>query len=468
MGRAVVIGGSLAGSLCARVLADHFDEVVLVDRDRGLPGAEGPRRAVPQGKHLHALWHSGLRAMEELLPGLIDHLVANGAVPGDAGYDFGWWRLGRRRAPVRLGTASLAMTRPFLEASVRARLAELPGVEVRIARVEALSATRGVVDGVLLGAPGDVADPGGGATGEATRERLGASLVVDCSGRASQLGSWLSELGYAPPAPQQVSMELGYGTRLFRRVHGETLVDGTTGLTSLVAAPAHRRGVTVLAVEGDRWIVTVAGHADDRPSPDEHEFMARCQGEGIEPLDRLLDQAEPLSAVVPYRMPASIRRDFQKMARFPEGLLVAGDAVASFNPVYGQGMSCAAFHALALRSHLRSGGGSPAGYLRQVKKITDRAWTLSVTEDFRLPTTKGRRPPGTAVTHWLGDRYAKGVLDDAGLHRRFLRVAAMETGPVSLLAPAAVTALWRSARGNGGPARPDAAHPGGAARPPVT
>lgn len=440
MGRAVVIGASVAGALCARQLADHFDEVVVVDRDDQLGATDGSRRAVPQGRHLHALWHTGLSAMEALLPGLVDELAAAGAIPNDAGYDFGWWQLGRRRAPVRLGERSLMMTRPLLEATVRSRVLGLPNVRVERGRVEGLSATGAGVDGVVWSSP----------SGPGDTDRLPAALVADCSGRASQLGSWLSALGYEPPAPSQVSMEIGYATRTLRRAGGERLADGTMGLTSLAAPPAKCRGAALVAVEGGRWMLTVAGYADDRPSSDAEDFSARCRDEGVPPLDALMDQAEPVSEVVTYRMPTSIRRDYHRMARFPAGLVVAGDAVASFNPVYGQGMTCAALHARALGSYLHDRRGSIAEYLREVKKFTDRAWSISVTEDFRLPTTRGPRPPGTALSHWLGDRYARAVLVDGELHHRFLRAASMEVGTTLLLEPAALVALRRSGRSGTG------------------
>lgn len=434
MSRAVVIGASLAGSLCARVLTEHFDEVLVVERDHELQ-AMGPRRAVPQGHHLHALWHTGLVAMEQLYPGLTDELIAGGAVPSDAGYDSGWWHLGRRRVPVRLGTNSLMMSRPFLESTVRARMLALPNLQLRRARVDGLDATTRGVNAVLV------------ASHEQNgRERLGADLVVDCSGRASQLGTWLASLGYQPPRQEQVAMDIGYATRLFRRRPSERLGDGTAGLVCLAAPPARRRGAAVAAIEGGRWLVTLAGYADDRPTADEADFAARCRDERVAPLDELIEGTEAVSEVVTYRMPTSIRRAFHKMPRFPRGLFVAGDSVASFNPIYGQGMTCAAFHAQTLRLHLQRTQRSPGKYLRTLKEITNRAWAVSVSEDFRLATTKGRRPPGTALSHRLGNRYALATLVDPELHRLFLRVASMELGPASLLTPSALLALRKSTR----------------------
>lgn len=441
MKQAVVVGASLAGCMCARALADRAEDVVLVERDRGVL-ERGARRGVPQGQHLHALWWTGLGAMEEMFPGLSQSLVEGGAVPGDPGFDFGWWWQGRRRAPVRLGKRALAMSRPFLETTVRRRTLELPNVRLRFGAARGLTATGGRVDGVLVGGLEDEPDEKG--------ERLPADLVVDCSGRGSQLPAWLAELGYEAPTRREVSMDIGYARRSFRRPPGTKLSDGTTGLASLPTADQGFRAVFVFSIEGDSWLVGVAGYGADKPTTDEADFLERCRCHDVSPLAELLEMAEPTSEVVPYRMPNSTRRDYAAMKRLPLGLLAAGDAIASFNPIYGQGMTCAAFHAQALRSYLASPESSTAGYFQAVKKVADAAWVLSVTEDFRLPTTRGERPKGTGLSHRIGDWYAPAMLVKPALHERFLKVAAMEAPPSSLLAPAALFTLAVRARANRG------------------
>lgn len=441
MQRAVVIGASIAGCLCASVLAERAEEVVVVERDPGVL-EPGPRRGVPQGRQLHALWWTGLAAMEERFPGLSDELVAKGAVPGDPGHDFGWWWNGRRRAPVRLGRRGLMLSRPFLEATVRERALALANVRLRPGAVTGLTATGDRVDGVVWSGPDD--DPG------QPGERLAADLVVDCSGRGSQVPAWLAELGYDGPSRREVAMDVGYACRSFRRPPGTGLADGTRGLAALPCAAEGYRTVFAFSAEGDRWLVGVAGYAADRPTSDEPDFTGRCLRHDIPPLTKLLDSAEPTSDVVPYRMPNSIWRDYAARSRAPRGLLVAGDAVASFNPIYGQGMTCAAFHARALRAHLADAAGTPVGYFRAVNKVAKAAWALSVGEDFRVPTTRGERPMGTGLTHRLGDWYAPAVLTEPRLHGRFLKVAAMESPPTALVAPAALVTLAATARAKRG------------------
>lgn len=236
-------------------------------------------------------------------------------------------------------------------------------------------------------------------------------------------------------------MDVGYGRRYFERPPGAKLSDGTIGLAALPCAAEHYRSAFVFSVERDSWLVGVAGYAADKPTADDGDFMNRCRSHDVSPLTDLLEAAEPKSGVVPHRMPNSLWRDYSALKRFPRGLFVAGDAVASFNPIYGQGMTCAARHAQALRSYLDRGSSSPVEYFRAVKKIAGAAWALSVGEDFRLPTTRGERPLGTGLSHRIGDWYVPAMRAEPRLHERFLRAAAMEAPVTSLLSPYALGRL---------------------------
>ncbi|HWZ33738.1 MAG TPA: hypothetical protein VNX18_20500 [Bryobacteraceae bacterium] len=82
---AVVIGGSMAGLLAARVLSDRYARVTLIDRDM-FPAVGEQRRGVPQGVHTHALLFGGRRIMDRLFSGLSEELLSMGA-NRDAGTD---------------------------------------------------------------------------------------------------------------------------------------------------------------------------------------------------------------------------------------------------------------------------------------------------------------------------------------------------------------------------------------------
>ncbi len=375
--------------------------------------------------------------MEAWFPGLAEELVAGGALTGDAGWDFRWWQDGRVRAQVRTGLQGVTMTRPFLESTIRDRSLGLGNVRIQHGSCAGLTATGSAVDGVVA------TDDGGGE-----EERIQADLVVDCSGRSTRLPEWLATLGYAAPPVEEVKVQIGYAARMFERGATDRLDDGAGGMACLPVAPHHDRAAFVFAVEGGRWLVSIGGAGSGRPTTDVEEFTNACIEMGAPPLTALVGGCAPIGDVATHKFHASVRRDFHRVQAFPTGLLAAGDAIASFNPIYGQGMTCAVTHIQALEAELRSSGVNvdASRYFKAAKKITDLAWTTAVTEDFRRRDTEGERPRGTAVAHKIGDLYARASLTDPELHARFLHVLQMRTTPPSLLHPGALLRLARASR----------------------
>lgn len=438
MERAVVLGGSIAGLLAARVLADHAGQVVVVERDE-LADAPRPRRGVPQGRQLHGLLSRGLDEMEAIFPGLTDELVASGAEAADPGVDLHWYVDGVRKpaAPVGVG---VACSRPFLEWHLRRRLLAAPGVVVLRGRAEGLTVTAGRVDGVEVA---DALDAGDGDTG-----RVAADLVVDCTGGATRLGAWLAAAGYEAPPERRISVDLGYATRFYRRGPGDRL-DGALGVLSLTQDVRRARGGGAFAVEGDRWMVTVGGYLDDRPTAQAAEFVARVASEPVAALRRLVTEGEPIDEVATHRFAASVRRDFHRLGRLPGGLVAAGDAVARFNPIYGQGMTSAALHAATLGRYLAAGSDphAPAErYFRDLRRAVDAVWRVSANEDFRLPHVTGDRPPGLWLAHRVSSIYTRATLRDAAMHRLFLLVLNFQAGPESLVRPDNLARAWLASR----------------------
>lgn len=441
VGRAVVLGSSVAGSLAAGVLSTFFDEVVIVERDE-LDGSPR-RRGVPQSQQLHGLLDRGLEEMERIFPGLTAELVADGALQGDTGVDCHWYVDGIRKPAAPLGQTGVACTRPFLEQHLRRRAVAAPGVRL----------LQGVhVDGLRFGgsrATGVQLRPGEAPAGE---ELLDADVVVDCSGRSSQIATWLSEAGFSPPAEEKMQIDLGYATRYFRREPGATL-DGATSLLSLASpkaiAAGWLRGGGVFAVEGDRWMMMLGGYADQRPTGDPEDFLLAAKQDPAPPLGEVVTSCEALSDPITFRYPASIRRDFDRCERLAENLYVAGDAVSSFNPVYGQGMTCAALHAAALRDHFEADDGRSTGtrrYFQAVAKISAAAWSTSAIEDLRLPHAQGRRPRGLKLQHWVGELLTESTRRDAELHRQFLEVVNLRAEPTSLMTPRNVARMISARR----------------------
>ncbi|MEU9142295.1 pyridine nucleotide-disulfide oxidoreductase, partial [Streptomyces sp. NPDC048404] len=160
------------------------------------------------------------------------------------------------------------------------------------------------------------------------------------------------------------------------------------------------RSGTLVPIEDGRWLVTLAGTRGGEPTvaPDYFtDFALRLRHPLI---GQLVSVAEPLGEVFLSRSTRNRRRDFEK-ALMPEGLVVLGDAVATFNPVYGQGMSVAALGAQALSRQLRQTDVTAPGFARDVQraaaKSVSAAYTMSTAQDQWFPEVVGRAPS-------LGDR----------------------------------------------------------------
>ena len=189
--RAVVIGASMAGLLAARVLADSYGQVTVIDRDE-LPETPTHRRGVPHGRHIHALAARGQQVLEELFPGLTAELVADGAPAGDMLTDARFYLSGHRLRQAHTGLMLLCASRPFLEGHVRARVRALPNVRfLDRCDVVGLATTP---DGRRVTGVRVLRRADGSA-----EELLGADLVVDASGRGSRTPAWL-ERARLPPA----------------------------------------------------------------------------------------------------------------------------------------------------------------------------------------------------------------------------------------------------------------------------
>jgi 2-polyprenyl-6-methoxyphenol hydroxylase-like FAD-dependent oxidoreductase len=431
---AVVLGASMAGLLAARSLSDFFDTVTVVERDP-LPDTGTARRGVPQGRHLHALLARGAQAIEEMFPGVLDELVLDGAQYFDGGdlsrlyYDVGGHLIARSGSAPSF--TAYSATRPFLEDHVRARLRSIVGVTLLDEHyIAALNSTpdRRRVTGVRVVSR---------HTGEPAT--LTADLVVDATGRAARTPTWLDSLGYERPREDRVVMDLIYASQVLRMAK-----DAPHELGFLVGiVPGRPRGMGLLHCENDTWLVTVMGVAGQEPPCDlagMYEFV-----EGFAPAHLLaaVRGAEPIGEPVRHRMPCSRWRRYDKMHRFPEGLLVIGDAICSFNPIYGQGMTVAALEALALRDCLSRGTRDLARrFFRAAAAPIRQAWELSANPDLSLPEIEGTPPLLTRLLNVYVDRVLTAAEYDTAAVDQFVRVTSLVDPATRLLRPGM---LWRAA-----------------------
>nr|WP_155074304.1 FAD-binding monooxygenase [Streptomyces taklimakanensis] len=432
----------MAGLLAARVLSDHHAEVLLVDRDR-LVDTAGPRRGVPHGRHAHGLVGRGQQVLEELFPGLTEDMRAAGAEPGDFGRDCHWYFNGRRIAPVETGLVSIPATRPVLEERVRRRVQAIPTVrfleEHDILGLEA-TADRTRITGARVQAR---------AAGGAPRT-LDADLVVDTTGRGSRTPVWLEELGYERPEEERIGIDLAYTTRHYR-LSRDPLGDGQAIIPA--ATPGHPRGGLFYRVPGtgDQYELSLTGILGDHPPTDPEGFLEYARSLPVPDIHEAIVDGEPLDDPVMFRYPASVWRHYERLRRFPRGLLVMGDAVCSFNPVYAQGMTVAALEALELRRHLeRDPVPRAAAFFRGVATGIKAPWELAAGSDLGYSGVAGRRTPKVRAINAYVAMLQDAAVHDPELSRAFIRVAGLVDPPQALLRPRTFLRVLRARRRTGG------------------
>jgi 2-polyprenyl-6-methoxyphenol hydroxylase-like FAD-dependent oxidoreductase len=427
---AVVLGASMAGLLAARVLTETYRKVTVIDRDV-LPEIGGHRRGVPHGRHLHAVQPRGREVFEELFPGFTAGAVQAGAQIGDG---LGTLRLvlsGHRLRQVDVGRLGLFVSRPFLEGQIRARVRALPGVTfVEGTDIVGLMTTpdrRRVTGATVRGADGPP-------------QQISAGLVVDATGRGSRTPVWLQEWGYQRPAEDRVDIGLGYATRTFRLRPGATRHDKFIGVGAM---PNNPRMGGLGAVEHGRHILTLGGILGDYPPTDPAGFEAFTASLPFSDIAEAVAGAEPLDDPVGFRFPASVRHRYERLREFPDGLLVIGDAVSSFNPVYGQGMTVAANQAMALRRLLaRKTEPSPRQHFRLIAKTIDPPWDIAVGADLALPDVPGTRTVKIRLVNAYMPRLHAAAVHNAALSAAFARVLGLIDRPEGLLRPDRALRVW--------------------------
>jgi 2-polyprenyl-6-methoxyphenol hydroxylase-like FAD-dependent oxidoreductase len=434
---AVVMGAGMAGLLAARALADHFEQVTVVDRDQ-LPDRPGFRRGVPQSRHLHVLLSRGLECLEELFPGFEADLVAAGAPVVEGSESLwlnaaGWCR--RYPSPIRL----LGASRELIEWEVRTRVTGLDNVEV-VERCEAVGLLghhdRGGVTGVRLRSHGGHAEVTG------PDADVPADFVVDASGRGSRAPRWLAALGYQPPTQTAINSLLGYASRQYK-IPGNFQADWRM-LVINAKPPGNARTGALVPIEGGRWMVALIGAGRDYPPADDTGFLEFARGLRSPLLYQTIEAAEPVSPIYSYRNTDNQRRHFERLRRWPERFVVIGDASCTFNPIYAQGMTVTAMTAVALdhllAEHRRRPRVDPSAlasrFQRQVARTSAGAWTMATSEDLRYPWTEGARLNlPTRFMHRYADRVLEAANGNPKVNTAFVNVVNLRHPPTSLFRP---------------------------------
>jgi 2-polyprenyl-6-methoxyphenol hydroxylase-like FAD-dependent oxidoreductase len=425
---AVIVGASMAGLLAAAAVAPHFTRVTVLEREQLPPAGQG-RRGVPQGRHVHAFLPGGLGALDHLLPGLPDQMFEAGAIRCESMRQIRQVISGHEMSRDAVGPDNLLASRPFIEGQVRRRVLRLPNVTLHDAvAVHGLLPRRhgdGVAGVRISSDDGDHAVP--------------ADLVVVATGRAAQLPAWLEDLGVTAPEEDELVVDLMYASRHVALPPGAL---GDDLLVLVTPMPELPRGLGLFAQEDGTWLLTAVGWGKvHRPPTTDDEYLDFIASFAPADVVHALRESTPLDQIVTHAFPASRRRRYDRLSHFPEGLLVIGDAISSFNPAYGQGMSVAALEAQALSGCLERGTDQlTKRYFRAIRGPVGVAWDLAVGSDLALPDVAGPRPLSVRLSNAWVDRLLAVAEHDTHVAERFGAVADLLAPPATLFAPGIV---WR-------------------------
>lgn len=363
-----------------RALSSSFTHVTVFERDT-FPERTVPRRGVPQGRQVHALLTRGALALDGLFPGFVDAMTAAGVPSGDGQADFSWVLDGRRMAPATSGLRGFGVSRPQLEEMIRERVRALPNVSlVEDTQVDELLIDEGRAVGVRV------------RRHAGAEEAVPAKLVVDAAGRGSRATAWLREAGCPVPERTSVRTNVVYVTRHYKQEPG--LLDGRLG-TTVVPYPGQPRAGVVVRQEGERIAVLLAGLLGEEPPTDDAGMVAFASTLAGQDAAEVLRSGTPVDEAVKMRYPESTLNHFDRLERHLDGFLVVGDALCSFNPIYGQGMTVAAMEAELLRSLLEEDGPRDLAprFFSAAATLLAEPWALATGGDLRFPEVEGERGP---------------------------------------------------------------------------
>lgn len=393
-----MVGASVSGLLIGRVLADYFDEVLLIDKESLDRGVE-PRKAVPQGNHIHGILTPMVTALKWLLPGFVDDLVAAGANVFDSGAGTRFHIFGTQLRNGHTDQPLIGCTRPFFEHHLRQRVESLPNVQIRAGqRFErwVTSDDQARVVGLEM-------------TGAAGTDKLAADLVVDARGRASALQKELSALGFDAARQEVIGIDLGYTSRLFE-------APGFSPAWDLLivnqSPPDIWINAVVQKVEGDRYIGTQVGYFGDHAPADDAGYMEFANRLPVQEFADFLQIAKPVTNYQRFGTRDCRMTRYEELDRFPANLLVVGDAVCSLNPVYGQGMTKAANEAVELHQSLAehlgrnsSLDGFTDGFRKHLPSVgAEWAWKMTTAADLQFEQTVGDRSRSGRFMSWYMKR----------------------------------------------------------------
>ncbi len=419
---AIVIGGSMAGLLAARVLADHVAQVTIVDRDR-FPMEPVFRPGTPQARHGHILLVRGREIIEQLFPGITDELKIAGALT------INWCsdrlNFGPEGPALKCNADfwSYACSRPLLEWAIRRRLTNHPRIRFREAcRVTDLlfdASGQRVVGALLASRTANGATP-------APAQPIYADLVIDASGQRSQAPQWLAKQGYARPAETIIDSQVSYASRTYRLDPDTERRWKSLGVYNL------GQGAALFEQEHGTWILTASSISMEPPPNHEAGLLDYLRNLHRPEIYQAIQHARPTSLIYGFRGIANRWRHYERLARLPANFLVTGDAVCTLNPTYGQGMTAAALAALDLDHCLRHGqpGDLARRFQRRLARSLRAPWMTATSADSHVTGKSASQSYMNRLMHaYIEQLYV--------LTRRNPRIALARYQVIHLIAPPA-------------------------------
>lgn len=429
LNHAIIIGGSITGLLTAQVLANHAAQVTIIEKDVISASSTGSasseivqRKGAPQASQFHVMQQGGVNLIQKLFPDLDIDWEKNGIAGTDIGSGARAYFGGEWLPKVHVGVNLHWCDRLRFESALRKRLLQRSNVTLRDGtKVKALLHSAGRVTGVAL-------------QGE---EPLSADLVVDASGRGSRLPQWLKALGYDAPETSTMRVDLADVTAVFQLPdHIQPEWDG------IAITPVHgvnNRIGAAYRMPNNQLRVLLAGWFGVHPTTDEAEFHAFAQQLPQPDLYDILRHATLIEPIRKHKLPSNQWRHYEKMSDFPEGLIVLGDAVCSFNPTYGQGMTIAASHVIALETELAHKHIRSRRFQKVAAKISAEGWQNATGQDMRFPEAEGERTRGWRVMQWYFDQLMATAHHNPEVAKRFYLMMSLTKSPAIIFAP---TVLW--------------------------
>ena len=434
-GTCIIMGASIAGILAARALSTHFEKILIIERDR-LPEAPECRKGTAQGHHAHILLRRGLLGLEQMFPGYTLNLLDAGAVMTNASRD--WYNLFPMGAFPNFESdyEFICASRPLIEHTLRHTLLQQCG---NITITDQSNVTR---ISLSQDQPAQITVQ----NKDASKADMTADLLVDASGRNSHTPNLLQQQGFGTVPETLVKPWLGYATRLYSSVSMPTSVKATVVMAK---DPDMTRGGVLFPIENNQYICTLYGFSSDYPATDEMGFMHYASSLRSDVIYSAIKPAQPLTDAKAFIKDESRYRHYATQQNWPQGFLVIGDAVCSFNPIYGQGITASVLAAEALKKFVTHNMSAEANWARRAqRKIVQSyraAWTISTSEDLRWPKTEGAKSGILlGIMHRFSNWIGKAACADQHIAFAYIKVLHMTATPLALLTPVVLLRMLMS------------------------